>query len=174
METGSKKKKDVIEALLFVWEGPLKTERIASILEITEKETEKIIDELAQEYTRDNRGIQLYKDNGGYQLGTRPDLAPYIEKLFSRETVGSLTNAAFETLAIVAYKQPVTRLEVDAIRGVNSDSVLESLVRRKLVKIAGRKDSPGKPLLYATTPDFLKYFGLKNLNELPPLKKDTN
>lgn len=172
METENKK--DIIEALLFVWESPLKTEKIASILEITPEEAVSIMEELTAELREANRGIQLFKVSDGYRLGTRPDLAPYIEKLFSRETTGTLTTAAFEALAIVAYKQPVTRLEVDAIRGVNSDSVLESLVRRKLIKVAGRKDTPGKPLLYATTPDFLSYFGLKDLGELPPLKKETN
>ncbi len=173
MET--KNKKDIIEALMFVWEGPLKIDIIAPIIELTTEETAILIDELAEELNNENRGIQLFKVNGGYQLGTRPDLALYIDNLFSRETtVGTLTKPALETLAIVAYKQPITRLEIEAIRGVNPDSVLDNLVRRKLIKIAGRKDSPGKPLLYATTPDFLNYFGLKDLDELPPLQKETN
>ena len=102
----------------------------------------------------------------------KPDVAPFLEKMFYKETLGNLTIAALEALAIIAYKQPVTRLEIEAIRGVNSDGVLDNLARRRLIEVSGRKDTPGKPMLYSTTPEFLKYFGLKNLDELPPLRKE--
>ncbi len=167
-------KKAIIEALLFVREEPLKSEEIASILDITADETSALIAELDRDFGNDRRGLQIVNVGGGYQLGTRPDLAPYLEKLFYKETIGSLSTPALETLAIIAYKQPVTRLEVEAIRGVSSDGVLDNLIRRRLIEVCGRKDTPGKPMLYSTTPEFLKYFGLKDLNELPPLRKESN
>ncbi len=167
-------KKSLLEALLFAWEGPLQIEKIATILEVSSEDADALIEELAQELQREDRGIRLYRREEGVQLGTKPEAAPYVEKLFSRETGGSLSNAALETLAIIAYKQPVTRAEIEDIRGVNSDRVLENLLQRKLIKSAGRKDSPGKPVLFVTTPEFLQYFGLENIDELPPLKKETN
>ncbi len=165
-------KKAILEAMLFVWEGPLSAGRIASILEISPEEAEKIIEELEAELSRTGRGIRLYRYEEGIQLGTAPEAAAYIEKMFSRETMGSLSNAALEALAIIAYKQPVTRVEIEEIRGVKSDGVVDNLLKRKLIKSAGRKETPGKPLLYVTTDEFLKYFGLRNLDELPPLPEE--
>ncbi|NLI70791.1 MAG: SMC-Scp complex subunit ScpB [Firmicutes bacterium] len=162
----------VIEALLFVREEPLKLKEIASILDVSVEEASVLMAELDRDFHSAHRGLQVVNIDGGYQLGTKPDVAPFLEKMFYKETLGNLTIAALEALAIIAYKQPVTRLEIEAIRGVNSDGVLDNLARRRLIEVSGRKDTPGKPMLYSTTPEFLKYFGLKNLDELPPLRKE--
>ena len=166
--------KEALEALFFVWEEPLTAEIVAPILELSLEEAEELLKELASDFSEAERGIEIRLLKDGYRMGTRPDLAIYVEKLFSRETVGNLSKPAFETLAIIAYKQPVTRAEVEAIRGVSSDSPIESLIKRKLICVNGRKDSAGKPRTYGTTPEFLNYFGLKSLNDLPELKKDLN
>lgn len=161
--------KKVIEALLFLSEEPVKTDRIAMMLSVSPDESEKLARELMQDFKDDQRGLQIIETTGGFQLGTRPELAPYLEKAFSEDVSSNLTAAALEALAIIAYKQPVTRIEVESIRGVRCEHVLDNLVKRKLIKISGRKEGPGRPLLYSTTPDFLKYFGLMDLNDLPPL-----
>ncbi|MGM0651660.1 MAG: SMC-Scp complex subunit ScpB [Bacillota bacterium] len=160
--------KKVIEALLFLNEEPVKTERIAMMLSVSSNEAEKLARELMQDYNDDRRGLQIIEIAGGFQMGTRPELAPYLEKAFSEDVSSNLTAAALEALAIIAYKQPVTRIEIESIRGVRCEHVLDNLVKRKLIKISGRKEGPGRPLLYSTTPDFLKYFGLMDLNDLPP------
>ena len=104
-------------------------------------------------------------------MGSDPALAPYLEKAVGGEESGQLSNAALETLAIIAYRQPLTRLEIEEIRGVRCEHILDNLIKRKLIRISGRKEGPGRPLIYKTTPDFLVYFGLKDLKELPPLEQ---
>ena len=170
--TVSDKQKAILEALLFVWEQPLELEKIARVLDVSNAEAESVLAALEEDLEASNRGLTLCKVEGKYRLGTRPDLAPFIEKIFPQETTGQLSNPALETLAIIAYRQPITKTEIEAIRGVGVDGVLDNLVRRKLVQVVGRKEVPGKPHLYGTTPEFLKYFGLKSLDELPPLKQD--
>lgn len=165
------KHKAIIEALLFVKEDPIKAERIAAVLDIPAEEVKSLIRELQQDLAGSCRGIQVYEAAGGYQIGTLPELAPFLEKMFGEEATGGLSPAAMETLAIVAYKQPVTRIEIESVRGVKCDHVLDNLLKRKLIRINGRKEAPGRPLIYATTIDFLKYFGLKDLHALPPLEE---
>lgn len=161
----------IIEALLFTSEKPLTLYKLSQIMELSESEIKKIIKEFEEDLVSQSRGIRLYQVNGGYQLGTPPELAEYVEKLFSESTQPTFSRAALETLAIIAYKQPITRIEIEAIRGVNSGGVLDNLLKWKMIKITGRKDSPGRPHLYGTTSEFLKYFGLNSLDELPSLEE---
>ncbi len=164
-----REQKKLIEALLFLSEEPVKADRIAMMLSISPDDAARLANELRQDLNDADRGLQIIETAGGFQLGTRPELAPYLEKAFSEDVSSNLTAAALEALAIIAYKQPVTRIEIESIRGVRCEHVLDNLIRRKLIKISGRKEGPGRPLLYSTTPDFLKYFGLMDLKELPPL-----
>jgi len=162
--------KRVIEAVLFLTEEPLKADRVAVVLDTSPGEAEYLLQELKNDLAAANRGIQIVETATGFQMGTVPELAPYLEMAFSEDVSSNLSTAALEALAIIAYKQPVTRIEIESIRGVRSEHVLENLLKRKLIKISGRKDGPGRPLLYGTTADFLKYFGLKELADLPPLE----
>ena len=162
--------KKLVEAILFLKEEPVKAERIAEIISLSKAEAECIVKDLQEEFARSGRGLQIFEVAGGYQMGTLPELAPYLERMYSEEVAGNLSNAAMETLAIIAYKQPVTRMEIESIRGVKCEHVLDSLLKRKLIRIKGRKEGPGRPLIYCTTPDFLRYFGLKDLDELPALE----
>ncbi len=162
--------KRAIEALLFLSEEPLNPDKVATALSTTSEEVEKIIAELQEDLSSQGRGLQVFEVAGGYQMGTRPDLAHFLENAFSEEVSSNLSTAALEVLAIIAYKQPVTRIEIESIRGVRSQHVLDNLLKRKLIKISGRKEGPGRPLLYVTTADFLKYFGLKDLGDLPELE----
>ncbi len=161
--------KKAIEALLFLSEEPVKPDKIAVALSTTPEEAEKMVRELQDDFYSQGRGLQIFEAAGGYRMGTQPGLAPILEKAFSEEVSSNLSSAALEVLAIIAYKQPVTRVEIESIRGVRSEHVLDNLLKRKLIKISGRKDGPGRPLLYGTTADFLKYFGLKDLGDLPEL-----
>ena len=164
--------KKILEAILFLSEEPVKAGKIANILAVSPEEISKLFLELAEDLKKTARGIQVIETASGFQMGTVPELAPYLEKAFSEDVSSNLSTAALEALAIIAYKQPVTRIEIESIRGVRSEHVLENLVKRKLIRISGRKEGPGRPLLYSTTPDFLKYFGLKDLAELPSLEAD--
>ncbi|MTI79360.1 MAG: SMC-Scp complex subunit ScpB [Firmicutes bacterium] len=161
--------KSVIEVLLFVAPEPLPLESICRIAEVEEQDTLNLLVELQQEYQRNNRGIQVVELDGGWQLATKPEFSSYVERLYKRQTSTTLSRAALETLAIIAYRQPITRAELEMIRGVKSDSSLNTLLERGLVEEKGRRDAPGKPVLYGTTAVFLKHFGLKNLSELPDL-----
>jgi segregation and condensation protein B len=166
--------KKIIEAILFLSEEPVKAGKIAAVLAVSSEETNNLLIELVEDFKKAARGIQVIETAAGFQMGTLPELAPHLERAFSEDVSSNLSTAALEALAIIAYKQPVTRIEIESIRGVRSEHVLENLVKRKLIKISGRKEGPGRPLLYSTTPDFLKYFGLKDLSELPQLEPDTN
>jgi len=158
-----------IEAVLFVTDEPMPSGALAQVLEVDRKTVEAELEALAAGYERRASGIVLRNVAGGWKLSTHPDAAPFVERfvLSSRHT--RLTKAALETLSIVAYKQPVTRHQVAAIRGVDSDGVLRSLVDRELVEEVGREDAPGRPVLYGTTPEFLERLGLDSLSSLPPL-----
>jgi segregation and condensation protein B len=159
-----------LEALLFVAKDPLTVELLGEILELDMLMIEELLNELRNRYTGDSCGLKLLEINGGYTLGTKPEVARYIEILYKQPT-HALSNAALEVLSIIAYKQPVTRGEVDFIRGVQSDRALATLVEKGLVKDVGRKDSPGRPILYATTEQFLLHFGLRSLEDMPPLEE---
>ena len=161
--------KQIIEAILFLHEEPVRAEKIGAALSLSPKETSAALHELKQDLARHGRGLRLFETAGGYHLGTAPALSPYLEQFFGGEERGKLSNAALETLAIIAYKQPVARLEIEALRGVKSEYILESLLKRKLVRITGRGEGAGRPLLYGTTALFLDYFGLKSIADLPSL-----
>ncbi len=164
--------KKTIEALLFLSEEPVSPDRIAAVLSTAPDEVTRLVRELQKDLSEARRGLQIYELAGGFQMGTLPELAPHLEKAFSEDISSNLTAAALEALAIIAYKQPVTRIEIESIRGVRSEHVLDNLLKRKLIRVSGRKEGPGRPLLYSTTPDFLKYFGLMDLKELPPLEAE--
>ncbi len=155
-----------IECILFVAGEPLTLERIAQIVDISCEDAAELIATLAQQYETERRGVQLVEVAGGYQLCTKPHLSIYIERLYKPQ-FQSLSQAALETLAIISYKQPVTRGEIELIRGVQSDRAVATLLEKNLIKELGRKDSPGRPVLFGTTDQFLQHFGLKNLEDLP-------
>lgn len=156
-----------VEALLFASGEPLSPERIAGVLGATVQEVGLALDELAAGCEREERGIHLARVSGGYQLRSKPEYAEYIERL-GLPAPPSLSKAALETLAIIAYKQPISKAEIEWIRGVRADAALSTLIDRGLVKEAGRRDGPGRPILYKTTPEFLSAFGLNDLSDLPP------
>lgn len=164
--------KSAIEALLFVSSNPLSLDRLKSIFEEAPPEQiEAQIQALRHEHDDRGAGIMLAEVAGGYQLATRPENVLWIRKFKSVKVSAKLSKPALETLAIVAYKQPITRMEVESIRGVNIGGIMRNLMERRLVKIVGKKDVPGKPMMYGTTLEFLQYFGLKDLSALPTLKE---
>lgn len=159
----------IIESLLFVSGEPMKLKDISYIIECSEEYTKKIIEEMKKIYREENRGIELICINNMYQLVTKKENSEYIQKILRTNSRQSLSQAAIETLAIIAYKQPITRVEIDDIRGVKSDSAIQKLLDRELIKEAGRKEVIGRPILYITTEEFLRQFQMDNLRELPTL-----
>jgi len=162
-----------IEALLFVSSGLVSTYQLAKALDISESEVESHLAELDSHYKNARHGIRLMRVKSRVQLTTDPSLSETIETFLGLETTNTLSQAAFETLAIIAYKQPVTRPEVDIIRGVNSDGVMRTLLSKGLIEELGRADSPGRPIYYGTAPEFLQYFGLETLDALPFVNFDS-
>jgi segregation and condensation protein B len=158
--------KSVIECMLFVSNEPLNAKHLSDVLEMETANIEEALEAL--ETDLDTRGLQLMKVAGGYQLCTKPEYADYCA-LILQPAKRKLSKAALETLAVVAYRQPCTMPEVEAVRGVAVDGVIKTLAERGLVKEAGRKQSPGRPILYSTTPEFLEYFGLNDISELPDI-----
>lgn len=160
--------KGPLEALLFASGDPVPGDRLAQILEVPVGHVESMIAEMQQAMTADERGLTIVAVAGGYQLCTKPQLADTVEKLAEIQD-NRLSSAALETLAIIAFKQPITRQEIESIRGVKVDRVVNTLTERQLIKEIGRKDAIGRPILYGTTTEFLKCFGLKTLKDLPDL-----
>jgi segregation and condensation protein B len=158
-----------LEALLFVSDEPLTTSVIAQALEIDRREADGLCEALSARLDERGAGVVLRNVAGGWRLFTHPDIASEVERFVLSSRQARLTKAALETLAIVAYKQPVTRHQVSSIRGVNSDGVLRALQDKGLVEEAGREETPGRPILYATTPTFLERLGLPSLASLPSL-----
>jgi len=156
-----------IEAILFVSAEPVALAQLSQVLDVTASVVERGLKEL--EEGLQTRGLRLQRNAGWVQLTTAAELASLVEKFLGLEAVTHLSRAALETLAIIAYQQPVTRPQVDAVRGVNSDAMLKSLLGKGLIQEAGRADGPGRPILYSTTPEFLQHFGLNSIMELPPL-----
>lgn len=164
--------KAIVEAVIFASEEPISAQRIAQVIDgATPKQVHEAIDALNREYEETGRSFFVKKFAGGYQLVTRPEFGSWVRRVLKSGTRPRLSRAALETLAIIAFKQPVSRVEIDFIRGVNSDGVLRSLLERNLIAIAGRADTVGRPLLYKTTQEFLRYFGLNSLDELPRPKE---
>jgi segregation and condensation protein B len=158
-----------LEALLFVSDEPLATAVLSQALEVDRRTVDELCDRLAEELEERGAGVVLRNVAGGWRLFTHPDTAPAVERFVLSSRQARLTKAALETLAIVAYKQPVTRHQVSSIRGVNSDGVLRALQDKRLIEEAGREETPGRPLLYATAPAFLERLGLPSLASLPSL-----
>ena len=164
--------KSAIEALLFVAGNPLSLEKLTGVLEgPAPEQVEAQLGALRNEYEDRGAGIMLVEVAGGYQLATRPEQASWIRKFKAVKVSAKLSKPALETLAIVAYRQPITRTEIEAVRGVNIGGIMRNLMERRLVKIVGKKDVPGKPMMYGTSQEFLQYFGLKDLSSLPTLKE---
>jgi segregation and condensation protein B len=164
--------KRIVEALLFASPDPLSVRRIKSV--VPGLETDQVIEtlnDLKADYEEDTRSFQIVEIGGGYQLTTKPDYALWVGKLVESRGKQRLSRAALETLAIIAYKQPVLRATLEGIRGVNVDGVLRTLMERDLVRIVGRADGPGRPLLFGTTRDFLMQFGLNKLDDLPGIEE---
>ena len=160
-----------LEALLFVAPGSVTAAQLAVALELPLRQIEKGLDYLEYHLQQASpaRGIRLQRHQNRFQLTTAPELATVVENFLGLEITGRLSRAALEALAIIAYQQPVTRPEIDAIRGVNSDGVLKSLLSKGLIQEMGRAERPGRPILYSSTSEFLQNFGLNSLTELPPL-----
>ena len=158
-----------LEAILFVAVEPVTPAQLAAALDVAPSVIERGLNELDASLL--TRGLRLQRHAGRVQLTTAPQLAELIERFLGLEATSHLSRAALETLAIIAYQQPVTRPQIDAIRGVNSDSMMKSLLNKGLVLESGRADGPGRPILYSTTPEFLQHFGLNSILEMPPLAK---
>ena len=158
-----------LEAMLFVAPEPVTTAQLATALDVAPSVIERGLNELDSALSA--RGLRLQRNAGRFQLTTAPQLAELIERFLGLESTTHLSRAALETLAIIAYQQPVTRPQIDAIRGVNSDSMMKSLLHKGLILESGRADGPGRPILYSTTPEFLQHFGLNSILEMPPLAK---
>jgi segregation and condensation protein B len=163
--------KSIIESLLFVADGPLTIQRLSEVLEGVEKEdVRSTLDELQSELENSRRGVRLVEVAGGYQLRTAKVNADWVKKFLGGRPA-RMGRATLETLAIIAYRQPITRAEIEAIRGVDVDGVINTLLDRSLIRAVARKDVPGRPFLYGTTPEFLQLFNLKDLTHLPTLKE---
>lgn len=162
--------KSIIEGLLFTFGEPIESNEIAKVLDMNNKEVLSIILEMKDEFDYNRRGIRIVRFNNSFQLGTRPEHHQWIKMIVQDRNTRSLSNAALETLSIVAYKQPATKADIDHIRGVKSDRSLETLIGRRLVKELGKLDKPGKPNIYGTTDEFLRYFGLQSIEDLPSVE----
>lgn len=163
--------KAIIEALIFASELPLNIEKLADVLEgVGKKDIRDCLSRLVEEYQRETRGFCIVEVAGGYHFRTKNEWSPWIKKL-KKGKPATLTPAMMETLAVIAYRQPVLKAEIDKVRGVDTGGAIKKLLERKLVRIVGRKDVPGKPIIYGTTQRFLEVFNLKDLAELPTLRE---
>ncbi|MBU3142171.1 SMC-Scp complex subunit ScpB [Clostridium sp. CF012] len=160
----------IIESLLFVAGDSLKLTEIANILECSNDFTRELINELIVKYEEEDRGIKIIITNDQYQFVTKPCNSAYVQKLLKTNIRQSLSQASLETLAIIAYKQPITRVEIEDIRGVKSDRAIYTLSEKKLIEESGRKNVPGRPIIYVTTDEFLKHFSFYSLSEMPSLE----
>lgn len=159
--------KAAIEALIFASSEPLATKTMAEIIGIDDHTVRQLLADLIAEYRQIGRGIQIVEVANGYQFSTRPESSPFVEKLQKVPRNVGLSQAAIETLAIIAYKQPITKAEIESLRGVSVESALNTLLDKNLIQEGGRKEGPGRPIIYQTTQRFLQYFGLNDLKELP-------
>ncbi|MCF7873573.1 MAG: SMC-Scp complex subunit ScpB [Candidatus Omnitrophica bacterium] len=166
--------KSILESLLFVNEKPIQLSDISRILEIKSKDIKQAVEELKTEYSNRNSGISIVPVAGGYQMCSAPFNEPWVKKMYSHQNKQKLSTASLETLAIIAYKQPITRVEIEQIRGVNVDGVVRKLGELGLIKTAGKKEVVGRPFLYITTRKFLEYFGINTLKDLPNLEEFVN
>ncbi len=164
--------KYAIEALMFSSDKPLTLEQFKNALDIqSREEISSAIKELQQEYENFNRGMRIVEIAGGFQMVASVNFSSFLRKLYKDKKIERLSKPALETLAIIAYKQPITKMEIESLRGVNIDGVMDSLTDKDLIRISGRKKTAGRPFVYGTTKRFLEYFGLKSLDELPKMEK---
>jgi segregation and condensation protein B len=164
--------KAILESLLFVSAEPVSLERLMVALgTVSKNELKEALQSLREDFDREGRGVQVVELAGGYQMVTRLEHAPWIRRLAKAKASPKLSRSALESLAIIAYKQPIVRSEIEQIRGVEVSTVLRTLLERKLIRIVGRKDVPGRPIMYGTTKLFLQQFGLSDLSQLPPLRE---
>ena len=162
---------DVVEALLFASDVPVEADRIREVLDLTSvDEARGLVGELQARYAARDSALEIVEAGGGYRMLTRPEVAPWLVRLARSRTRARLSRPALETLAIVAYRQPVSRPDIDAIRGVNTEGVLDNLLDKRMIRMAGRKEAPGRPFLYETTREFLVAFGLRDLGDLPQVE----
>ena len=162
----------IIEAILFTMGESVELDKIANAIELDKQETKKKIEALQQKYEQEERGIQIIELDGAYQMCTKNEMYEYLIRIAKQPKKRVLTDVLLETLSIIAYKQPVTRQEVEKIRGVNSDHALNRLVEYGLVGEAGRLDAPGRPILFGTTEEFLRNFGVRTAEDLPSIQPD--
>ena len=162
-----------VEALLFASEKPLSPEELQEAYEseVTAKQIKEQIDELRKEYEAGRRGFRIYEIAGGFQLASAIDFAEVLKRFYHAREKKKMSPASLETLSVIAYRQPATRAEVEAVRGVNVDAAVKGLMEKGLIRIVGRKEVPGRPILYGTTREFLERFGLRSLEDLPPLSE---
>lgn len=166
--------KEIIKALLFAWGDPLDIKTISDICELDIEEIERAIEELRSEMDSSKDGLKIIRMNSSYQLISRDIYFDYVKKLLSEKPKNNLSNASIETLSIIAYKQPVTKMQIEKIRSVKSDGPVNTLLDRGLIEEVGRLDTPGKPILYGTSDIFLRSFGIEDLSELPDINMDIN
>lgn len=164
----------MIESLLFAAGEPLKLKDIASIIECNNDTVKKLLEEMISMYKSQDRGIKLIMLNDSYQLVTKKENSAYVQKLLRINSRQTLSQASLETMAIIAYKQPITRVEIDEIRGVKSDRAVNTLIEKKLITDCGRKEVPGRPILYSVTDEFLRCFGISETSQLPQLDELVN
>jgi segregation and condensation protein B len=166
--------KSAVEALIFASDKPITLEQLKKVLGIPDNLTvNKIIDELKADYETQNRGIRLVNVAGGFQMNTNTAFAPFLKKLFKNRYNERLSRQALESLAIIAYKQPLTKAEIESLRNVNVDGVMKSLLDKNLIRICGRKKIPGRPFVFGTTREFLEHFGLNSVKDLPKIEEFT-
>jgi segregation and condensation protein B len=160
--------KKIVEALIFASDSPISENRIKNVItELDSLHIHEIVDELNNDYDQHDHSFKIVRLAGGYQFVTRKEYANYIKQYYKGRSKSRLSRAALETLAIIAFKQPISRPEIDSIRGVNSDGVVKNLLERNLIQISGRSETIGRALLYSTTPEFLQYFGVNDISDLP-------
>ena len=164
------KLKPVVEILIFCSPSPLKLDRIKEIVKVSRKEIVQVIEELNRDYKKSETSFHIRKIAGGYQFYALPEFSSYLKELRKAKPI-VLSSPALETLAMIAYRQPITRPEIEDIRGVESKGILRNLLEKNLIKVMGRKDTLGKPTLYGTTVFFLKHFGLNSISELPKIEE---
>ena len=161
----------LVEALLFASESPVEADRIREVLDLSSvEEARALVARLGERYAETGSALQVVEAGGGYRMVTRPEAAPWLIRLARSRTRSRLSRPALETLAIVAYRQPVSRPDIDAVRGVNSEGVLDNLMEKRMIRIGGSKEAPGRPFLYETTREFLVAFGLRDLGDLPEVE----
>ncbi|MFA6358185.1 MAG: SMC-Scp complex subunit ScpB [Candidatus Omnitrophota bacterium] len=161
--------KSAIEALIFASEKPITVDQIKKVLDLDTAGVNKIVENLKAEFDAGNRGIRIIEIAGGFQMITSNTFAPFLKKLFKNRYSDKLSKPALESLAIIAYKQPLTKAEIESLRNVNVDGVMKSLTEKNLIRICGRKKVPGRPFVFGTTREFLEHFGLKSLQDLPKM-----